>query len=114
MDSCTSWLRCWDDVYFAESSLFMRHMKEDFFFPWLHSSTFFDAVYTNFRLSEKQLFASISTALFTGKSGVEARGKKSDEQRRAGYFAAGFWDAREGLRAGRGTLPKERGGANAV
>ena len=77
-----------------KSPSFMKRVKEGFFSPWRHSSTFFDAVYTNFRLSEKQLFASISTALFTGKSGVEVRGRKSDEQRRAGYFAAGFW-ARE-------------------
>lgn len=61
----------------------MKRMMEGFFFPWLHSSTFFDAVYTNFRLSEKQLFTSISTALFTEKSGGEARGRKSDEQRHA-------------------------------
>lgn len=71
----------------------MKRMNGGFFFPWRHSSTFFDAVYTNFRLSEKQLFTSISTALFTEKSGVEVRGRKSDEQRRAGYLAAGFWCA---------------------
>lgn len=77
-------------------------MKEEFFITWLHSTMIFDTVHINFVHNEKfaqskktcSLHSLLLALILEGLEGVEVAGGddtggEGDEQRHAGYFAAG-------------------------